>query len=610
MPAPSRIAGGAALVVLSCLSSALPPAAAQAVGTLSGVVQEWPDEVSPGEKILIRPDKTKLPPGGTFTIAGAVAEPQPEPPPGGAEPGGIVVTGTYETTPAGAPPPATDVALTVAHMKPEERPSPAHWTALAVTVASLVAGEPPSSSPGGDWASCAGEQRLAAPAGATQAELEAARPVVDKDRSTDTSAVGDPLPDIEIALEKAGLKGSAPPQRYWTVFVSEISRERAASFVVDEKGVQRSAGFVIDEKGVQLADDQGREPLTFAIEFAQRYAPGGAFVGQKLTFDMVAKNFYESRSNTARAADTDRPAGDEEPTQRYQARLPTADEIEVIELDEPIPDEFEPLIVAAVIRPSALPEEGQPVRQVVTVAPLRCQTPVAAPRPPIPWSEIATWVVEIPRTFKPGDPFPVRYADSSGRTVIDVPDVEGVEVVPPRPVDPRPSLTAAAEFAIAGRAVCACGNFPGPEAWNGIELDERAVSLVSASNHMVLVPLPAEMAVGRHVIAGNAAAGYTERDRVWTTVVQVGGKLDSANLMRGQSTTMELFVVGTTQPLDLQVENLSPDVIAIAGGTDQVLRTSGGDPNHVERGVDSVSRGNFNINFSLAGDRCPCGGAP
>lgn len=66
--------------------------------------------------------------------------------------------------------------------------------------------------------------------------------------------------------------------------------------------------------------------------------------------------------------------------------------------------------------------------------------------------------------------------------------------------------------------------------------------------------------------------------------------------------------MGTDKPVGLRVVNNTPGNISIGGRTDQVLTTTGGSNNRVVQKVDSVAPGNFSIDFSLAGDRCPCQG--
>jgi hypothetical protein len=123
---------------------------------------------------------------------------------------------------------------------------------------------------------------------------------------------------------------------------------------------------------------------------------------------------------------------------------------------------------------------------------------------------------------------------------------------------------------------------------------------------MAWVQLPAGLAAGEHVFTGAPEPGFPAGDRAVTVVVEIGGEVDSSKLQRLETTPMRLWVVGTAEPVDLQVLNKTPSIISIAGGAEQVIRTSGGEPNMLERSVQGLSPGAFDIEYELAGDRCPC----
>jgi hypothetical protein len=215
---------------------------------------------------------------------------------------------------------------------------------------------------------------------------------------------------------------------------------------------------------------------------------------------------------------------------------------------------------------------------------------------------------DLPSDLQPGGAVAMQYLDKFGDPVVNVPSVPGVEVVEPRGgVEAR--ITDASPRGLAGQLACVCGSFPGPSAWNALLLDGQAVgSPTSASGQMVWVQLPAGLAPGAHVFTGEAAAGFPATDRAATLVLQVGGEIDSSKLQRLETTPVRLWVVGTEEPLDLRVRNLTPAIISIEGGEDQTIRTSGGVRNMLERTVRGISPGAFNINYELAGESCPCGG--
>jgi hypothetical protein len=73
---------------------------------------------------------------------------------------------------------------------------------------------------------------------------------------------------------------------------------------------------------------------------------------------------------------------------------------------------------------------------------------------------------------------------------------------------------------------------------------------------------------------------------------------------------MRLKILGTDQPLPLKITNKTPTVINVAGGVVQMVNTSGGANNYVERSVQGIHRGNFNIEYSLNYDQCGSTGKP
>jgi hypothetical protein len=212
----------------------------------------------------------------------------------------------------------------------------------------------------------------------------------------------------------------------------------------------------------------------------------------------------------------------------------------------------------------------------------------------------------LPADLQPGSPISMQYVDKFGDALVDVPSVPDVEVVEPRG-DGEARITDATPRSFAGQSVCVCGSFPGEAAWNGLLLDgQGAGSPGSASGQMVWVQLPAGLAPGEHVFTGTAAAGFPAADRASTLVLQVGGEIDSSKLQRLETTPMRLWVIGTEEPVDLRVRNLTPAIISIDGGPDQTIRTSGGARNALERSVKGLSPGAFDIKYELAGEGCPC----
>jgi hypothetical protein len=217
-------------------------------------------------------------------------------------------------------------------------------------------------------------------------------------------------------------------------------------------------------------------------------------------------------------------------------------------------------------------------------------------------------VGRLPENILPGAAVSLQYIDRFGDLWLDVPAVPGTAVVPAPATEEPPCLRTATVYAQSADLVCVCGNFPTPEAQAGVRIDERpAGAPVSASLRSLEFTLPPHVtALGRHVWSGDPAAGFAASCRAETQLVHVAGEMDSQKLFSGQATPMRLTVTGSEGKVPLSVRNLTPEIIRIDGGDTQTAETSGGTPNQVTRSVSGLVRGNFNVEWSLAVDRCPC----
>lgn len=566
-------------LVFGLLMEAPPSVQAQAGGSLSGVVvPDLPPEVSPGEEVSFTPPPGSE--GGTWTLCGEVAAPEEDP---------------------GQQPQARPAAAQM-DLKPDPALAPlSEEQALGLALA--AAAQEPS------WAGCLAGRP--GPPGAAE-------------------RAGDPLPDVDVALEKKP-SGSYALQ----VVLSELTPEQAskASTPADKHRntpQAMKAATPVEDKGKTKDAEKTAAPADQAASDLRSLvgtSAGIRYFGIDLqdgSKGQERKTFWESRSNTAnKRAEASKAAysmllqdgsGGKAPG---NVLITSADGL----FDE---GGIPPVVVAVAMAPGGGKGKGIIIGKggnalAVAFAPVQCQSPAGQPeamqaarkgnhelsKPAI--GNIRALVVTIPRDHKPGQAFPVSFKDPAGRIVLNVDNVEGVRVVPPRPrpADPRPRLDAAPEYSIAGRSVCACGYFPDSRSRGGLLFDERAVQPVSASSQMAILPLPATVPPGRHVISGSQEAGFAQK-AVYTTVVQVNGRLDATKLRSGQATQMELVIVGTDKPLPLRIVNKTPQVISIGGKIDQTLTTSGGNPNRLVQTVNSVGPGNFGIDFSLAADRCPC----
>ncbi|MFX0196221.1 MAG: DUF6531 domain-containing protein, partial [Candidatus Hodarchaeota archaeon] len=222
--------------------------------------------------------------------------------------------------------------------------------------------------------------------------------------------------------------------------------------------------------------------------------------------------------------------------------------------------------------------------------------------------------IRLPESLTPGNPVEVAYTDPWGQQVVHVPSAEGVQIVPPlTSISAYPTLTACQSQTFPGEVVCVCGVFPNEASWSALTIDGEPLGFpASASSRIVHVQLPMELEPGSHIIAGNQEAGFSFDNTLEITVLVLNGEIDQDALRRGQSTTMRLWVEGTQDAVSLKITNNTPGIISLEGGNSQVVTTSGGLSNSVERVVQGISPGDFHVDYALdIEEPCPCvGGEP
>lgn len=221
------------------------------------------------------------------------------------------------------------------------------------------------------------------------------------------------------------------------------------------------------------------------------------------------------------------------------------------------------------------------------------------------------YAVELPEDLAPGTLLSLQYLDRYGDLWLDVPAVPDVEVVPPPQAGgeaPRPCLRAATRWVQGEDLLCVCGTFPSPAAWSALLVGGRpAGTPVSASAAVVWLRLPAGGRLGGYAVTGRPDAGYAPACAAETQLIAIRGEIDSQRLLRGDSTPMRLAIDGTGDRIPLKVRNLTPAIIAIEGGVEQMSETSGGTDNVLVREVRALARGDFNVEWTLTTPPCPCG---
>lgn len=219
---------------------------------------------------------------------------------------------------------------------------------------------------------------------------------------------------------------------------------------------------------------------------------------------------------------------------------------------------------------------------------------------------------ELPSSLRPGDPVSVTYTDPWGQRLAEVEDAEEMSVRSPdreAAARPGPRLTDCSPRAFRGRTLCVCGYFPDPEALSSLTIGDRPLGEpLAASGRSAVFRLPEELPPGPYTVVGPPSAGFSEEDRARVEVLQAVGSIDQEELWRGESTTLRFQIRGTEEPLEIRLTNETPEIITMEGGADQVVATSGGAPNTLERQVTGHTVGNFRITYELEGESCPCAG--
>ncbi|UCE42404.1 MAG: hypothetical protein JSV17_05430 [Candidatus Aminicenantes bacterium] len=216
------------------------------------------------------------------------------------------------------------------------------------------------------------------------------------------------------------------------------------------------------------------------------------------------------------------------------------------------------------------------------------------------------WSVTLPKILTEETSFPLSYTDPYGLTLYEVDSLPDLQIFPPL-IENRPFITGITKMAFPGDPICVCGIFPDITSRYGLNLnDQPMLQPVSSSSHVVVLNLPYEINPGTQFIGGNPDTGFYKENQLSFNVVQVNGSIDQNVLMRGQSTPLHLWLEGTDEIVQIEITNNTPGIISLEGGNQQLIATSGGEENKIERMVKGLKRGDFDISYQLELDFCPC----
>lgn len=225
----------------------------------------------------------------------------------------------------------------------------------------------------------------------------------------------------------------------------------------------------------------------------------------------------------------------------------------------------------------------------------------------VPASPISNgrFTVRIPGDLVPGAAVSAIYVDPWGETVVATQAAQAITVaVPPEFPEQAPRVTGCSRLTFAGQFACVCGDFPAG-VQTQLTIDGQPLGEpLSASRRVLHYRLAHDVAPGAHIISGSPEDGFSPSDQAMLIALRMSGSIDQSALIRGESTEMRIQVDGAAEPLILDIENRTPEIISIEGGARQSIEIRGNEP--TIRKVDALGRGDFDIGYSTAAARCPC----
>lgn len=170
--------------------------------------------------------------------------------------------------------------------------------------------------------------------------------------------------------------------------------------------------------------------------------------------------------------------------------------------------------------------------------------------------------------------------------VVDLP-AESLTGAPPRVGEVPRYPTSGGDLTISG------GGFDGDATGNTVRVGDRQLDVLASSPTGLVTAIPPDVLgdVGSLIVTtenGDSAP-------IEVIFVRFGLAGDQTVLTRGQSALRQVVVEGTTDPVPLQVTNLTPSVVRMEGGETSTATTSGGTPNQAEIRITGVTRGDFEL---------------
>jgi hypothetical protein len=177
------------------------------------------------------------------------------------------------------------------------------------------------------------------------------------------------------------------------------------------------------------------------------------------------------------------------------------------------------------------------------------------------------------------------------------PSVVAVSIVLAHFVPTRIAVDWAPEFAsIPDRFEIRGTGFHGDAAGNNVLFNQAPAFVLASSPVSMVILLPADTKPG----AGELIAGeHLEGPPTIVIAMAVELDIDSQGLVAGAKANLRLRVRGTEQAQDLQVENMAPNVLKFAHGSEAFAHTSGGKENSANIEVEAIRGGDFSFHVRI-----------
>ncbi len=169
----------------------------------------------------------------------------------------------------------------------------------------------------------------------------------------------------------------------------------------------------------------------------------------------------------------------------------------------------------------------------------------------------------------------------------------------------RPQLTQVPAHPVQGRTMTLSGSgfldVGDPVVETRVQIGSLDVPIRAATSAELVVSLPVQTPLGRQPLVVTGLGGHTAPVEV--EVVRLDLSADQTELLRGQSSRVEIRVEGTTDSLPLRITNLTPRVITLEGEANSILVTSGGRENRASVTFRARRKGVWSVSAEPADDR-------